>query len=130
LREGLEISGQLHNPWLVNLTGERAALASGHSVDAAVLAELLGALETLKHTQGLRRPPRPIEQPQFEQLVGKLESRLGTASFRTAWEQGAKLSFAETIALTRRVLDSLSEATGNDRKGPVRRPRATARTAR
>jgi predicted ATPase len=51
LREGLEISGQLHNPWLVNLTGERAALASGHSVDAAVLAELLGALETLKRTR-------------------------------------------------------------------------------
>jgi predicted ATPase/DNA-binding XRE family transcriptional regulator len=118
LREGLEISGRLRNPWLVTLTGERAALASGHSVDAAVLAELLGALETLKRTHGLRRPLRPSEQPQFERLVGELESRLGTASFRAAWEQGTRLSFAETMAVIRQVLDRLSEARGNDRKGP------------
>lgn len=106
LRESLDIVTKLHNPWLLDLIGERTILACRHSDDPARAAELLGALETLNRRQGIRRTPRPIERGQLEELVGELESGLGSAAFRMASGRGRALSFEQAVALIRQVLDA------------------------
>ena len=109
-RESLEIGGNMQNPWLLNVTGERTALVSSEAVDSELLAELLGALEGLKRKNGVRGIQISAEQERLQALIGELEGRLGYAAFYEVWQRGSRLSIEETISLTGRVLDRLSAA--------------------
>lgn len=102
----------MHNPWLVNATGERTALVSSESVDSELLAELLGALDGLK--RATRAPAGGfryrLEQERLHALSDELEGRLGYAAFYAVWQQGKGHSIEETICVIGRVLDCLSTA--------------------
>jgi tetratricopeptide (TPR) repeat protein len=110
LRESLEIGGNMQNPWLLNVTGERTVIVASDSVDGELVAELTGALDGLKRRQGVRGIQVSAEQERLQALTGELEGRLGYAAFYSEWQCGSKLSIEETISLTGRVLDSLSAA--------------------
>jgi DNA-binding CsgD family transcriptional regulator len=110
LREGLEISGHMQNPWLVNLTGERTALVGSKSAESELLAEMLGALGGLKRRQGVRGLQETAEQERLQALISELEARLGYAAFYEVWRRGNRHSLEETICVIGRVLDCLSTA--------------------
>jgi tetratricopeptide (TPR) repeat protein len=110
LRESLEITEHMHNPWLVNALGERTALVCEEWVDNEPVTELLGALDGLKRRQGLLGVQIPDEQERLHSLNDALEGRLGYAAFYAAWQRGKGHSIDETTCLIGRVLNFLSIA--------------------
>ena len=110
LRESLDICRQVHHPYLLIAIGERIALVIDPPANDVRMAEFFGAIDTVKRTRAMGLSPNPVELAKFEEVVGSVEQRLGTAGFRDAWDRGSLLSFEETSTLAGEVLDGLAEA--------------------
>jgi hypothetical protein len=110
LRESLDICRQVHHPYLLVAIGERIALVIDPSANDVRMAEFFGAVETVKRTRAMGLSPNPVELARYEEVVGSVEQRLGTAAFRDAWDRGSMLSFEETLTLAGEVLDRHADA--------------------
>jgi tetratricopeptide (TPR) repeat protein len=82
------------------LEGLAGALAYSGKVELA--AHLFGASQALR--EETNSPILPMDQPRYEQEVGKLSQELDKAAFNTAWEAGRNLSLEELIRLVQSSL--------------------------
>jgi non-specific serine/threonine protein kinase len=93
------------------------ALALGQSERAA---RLLGAVDAMKETSGIRRPSLA---PHSERITREAQAQLTEPEFTVAWDEGRVLQFADAIA------DALTLASSVGAQEPARDggPRLTAR---
>jgi tetratricopeptide (TPR) repeat protein len=78
----------------LSLEGIAGVAAMRHRPEPA--ARLLGAVEALRETMNLRRPP--IEQPLYERILTAVRSQLPEDVLSAAWQAGRTLTPAQAIA--------------------------------
>lgn len=70
---------------------------AANCVNAPVGAQLLGAAHALR--QAIGAPIAPVDAQSYAQWVASMRSKLGAASFATAWTAGSALSYEQAITL-------------------------------
>ncbi len=88
--ESMAIAREQNHKWLIASCLEGWASMVAEEGQEAWAAQLLGAAESLR--QSIDAPIAPAERAEYENLVAKVQSRLGKKDFTSAWEQGRAMT--------------------------------------
>lgn len=103
----LDISARLRNVHGVALClmGIAGAIR-GAGISAVQAARVLAAADSLRRGIGVQWDPD--DRAEFERSLAAIQQRLDATAFDAAWERGGTLTFDESIALGRRLVEAVA----------------------